>query len=112
MFFQFKMVRLDLEKWKGRQALLGLSGLSFLLGSSNTALNRHKRQVSETPNSKTDSFRTLMVLLKGVSVHESLCTKKNFQSFSRCKNAAQNKLAFVSKVQGGFCNSTYFFIYK
>lgn len=110
IFCQFKTVRLGLEKWKGWQALLGLSGLAVLLGSSSTSLTNNSRRVSGTPKSKSNSFRNLMVLLIGVSVNESLCTKKNFlnKSFFRRKNAAQNKLAFISQIQAVFSTSTYF----
>lgn len=86
--------------------MLGLSGLAFLLGSSDTSLTKRNRRASETPTSKTDSFRTLTVSLVGVSVNESLCIKKNFQSFFRHENAAQNKLTFILHLHGIFCNST------
>lgn len=83
-------------------------GISAGMGSSRTSLTKHNRRASETPKFKTDIFRTLTALLIGVSVNESLCTKKTFQSFFRGMNAAQNKLAFISQVQGFFCNSMYF----
>lgn len=109
MFFRLKLIRLDLEKQKCWQALLGLSGLAFLQWCSNTSLTQHNRQVSETPKSKTDGFRTLMFLLKGVSANESFCTKRMVQSFFRCKNAAQKQLASISQLQGVFHNSTFFY---
>lgn len=109
MFFQFKLIRFDLEKQKGWQALLGLSGLAFLQWCSDTSLTKHNRQVSETPQSKTGGFRSWMFLLIGVLVNESFCTKETFQSFFSCKNAAQNRLASDSQLRGVFCNSTIFY---
>lgn len=85
---QFKLLLLDLEKQKGWQALLGLSGLAVLHWCSDTSLTKHNRQVSETPKSKTDHVRTLMFLLLGVSVNESFCTGE----CSRLTSAAQMQL--------------------